>query len=108
LLFLIYINDFPLFIDKLAIPIIFADDTSALIADKNPDMLVFKLHTAFQAVNNWFMSNLLTINFAKTHSMQFLTRNSKPTESKTYFMAHELTQVSHTTFLGLEIDNHLS
>jgi hypothetical protein len=108
LLFLLYINDFPLFIDKLATPIMFADDTSALIADKNTDNLVSKLHSTFQAVNKWFMSNLLTLNFSKTHSMQFLTRNAKPIEKKVHFFEHELTDVSHITFLGLKIDNYLS
>jgi hypothetical protein len=78
LLFFIYINDFPLAIDKISTPILFADDTSILITDKNADILASKLHSVFQVVNNWFRSNLLTINFSKTHSMQFITKNSKP------------------------------
>jgi exonuclease III len=108
LLFLIYINDLPLSIDKIATPVLFADDTSILVADKNADILTSKLQSAFQTLNNWFRSNLLTINFSKTHSMQFITKNSRPIENRTYIMSHELTEVSHISFLGLEIDNLLS
>jgi hypothetical protein len=37
LLFLIYINDFPLTINKLASSILFADDTSIIISNANPE-----------------------------------------------------------------------
>jgi len=37
LLFLIYINDFPLSINKLASSILFADDTSIIVSDTNPE-----------------------------------------------------------------------
>jgi hypothetical protein len=39
LLFLIYINDFPLSINKIAKPILFADDTSIIISNINPEKL---------------------------------------------------------------------
>ena len=107
-LFLIYINDLPLAINNISTPILFADDTSILITDKNIDILASKLNMAFQEINNWFMSNLLTIIFLKTHSMQFITKNSKPIGSKIQYKTNELTETSHITFLGLEIDNLLS
>ena len=37
LLFLIYINDLSLSIDKLASPILFADDTTIIISNANPE-----------------------------------------------------------------------
>jgi hypothetical protein len=37
LLFLLHVNDFPLAINKLSTPILFADDTSLVITDRNPD-----------------------------------------------------------------------
>ena len=37
LLFLIYINDLSLSIHKLANPILFADDTTIIISNANPD-----------------------------------------------------------------------
>jgi hypothetical protein len=65
LLFFICMNDFPLSIDKISTPILFADDTSILITDKNTDILTSTLQSIFQMLNNWFRSNLLTINFPK-------------------------------------------
>jgi hypothetical protein len=37
LLFLLYINDFPLATNKLSTPILFVDNTSLVISDRNPD-----------------------------------------------------------------------
>jgi hypothetical protein len=37
LLFLIYINDFPLSINKIANPILFADNASIIITNTNPE-----------------------------------------------------------------------
>jgi hypothetical protein len=42
LLFLIYINDFPLSVKKIGNPILFADDTSILISNTNPEEFLSK------------------------------------------------------------------
>jgi hypothetical protein len=52
LLFLLYINDFPLAINKLSTPILFADDTSLVITDRNSDNIDMKVDTSFQIVHN--------------------------------------------------------
>jgi hypothetical protein len=62
-LFLLYITDLPLAIDAPATLILFADDTSLLVTDKNLDILNTKLNANLQIVYNWFKSNLLSINF---------------------------------------------
>jgi hypothetical protein len=41
LLFLIYINDFSLTLNKIASSILFADDTSIVISNSNLDVLIF-------------------------------------------------------------------
>jgi hypothetical protein len=61
LLFLLYIKDFPSAINKLSMPILFADDTSLVITDRNSDNIDMKLDTSFQIVHNWFKSTLLSI-----------------------------------------------
>jgi hypothetical protein len=107
-LFLIYVNDLSASINKISTPILFADDTSILVTDKNLDILASKLNAVFQIIINWFSSNLLALNFSKTHSMQFLTKNSKIIDNNINFKTIELTETPHITFLGLEIDNQLS
>jgi hypothetical protein len=108
ILFLIYINDLPLAINDLSIPILFADDTSILVMNLNPDILDSKLNAVFQIVNKWFTSNLLSINLLKTHCMQFKTKNTVVSETKITYYNNVITEVPHITFLGLEIENTLS
>jgi hypothetical protein len=43
LLFLLYINDFPIATNKLSTPILFADDTSLVITDSNSINIAAKL-----------------------------------------------------------------
>jgi hypothetical protein len=74
LLFLLYINDLPLAIDGPAKVILFAGDTSLSVTDKNLEILNTKLSANLRIVYNWFKSNLLSINFLKTHCMQFTTK----------------------------------
>jgi hypothetical protein len=67
LLFLLYINDLPLAADESVMPILFADDTSLMVMDRNPVILDAKLCVNLQIVDSWFKSNLLSINFFKTY-----------------------------------------
>jgi hypothetical protein len=80
LLFLIYINDLPITICKIARSIIFADDTS--IIRTNDNMVDFRntLYLTMIEISSWFRSNLLTLNYDKTHFLQFLTKKKKKNE----------------------------
>jgi len=66
LLFLTYINDFPLTINKLASSILFADDMSIIISDTNPEEFTNTINSVMTEIMDWFQSNLLTLNFDKT------------------------------------------
>jgi hypothetical protein len=58
----------PLALDDSVMPMLFADDTSLIVTAKILDILDTKLIRAnIQIVYNWFKSNLLSINFLKTH-----------------------------------------
>jgi hypothetical protein len=81
LMFLIYVNDLPSVIpctlaDKNSSIILFADDTSVII--NYPRLMNFErnLNINFRIVNEWFNSNLLSLNFDKTYHMQFITKNT--------------------------------
>ena len=71
LLFLIYINDFPLTINKLASSILFANDTSIIISNTNPEEFTNAINSVMTEIMDWFQSNLLTLNFNKTTFLQF-------------------------------------
>ena len=95
-------------INDISIPILFADDTSVLVIDRNPNELDLILSVVLQIINNWFTSNLLSINFQKTHCMQFTTKNSTLMGSKVQVNSNEIIELPHIKFLGFEIDNTLS
>ena len=58
LLFLLFINDLPLFVRKKSIPILYADVTSILISHYNLFDLKNEIKTLFISLNEWFKNNL--------------------------------------------------
>ena len=75
LLFLIYVNDLSKIISDKSSPILFAEDTSFIIANCNEIKFKFNANEIFKEINKWFHSNLLMINYDKTYFLQFLTKN---------------------------------
>ena len=59
LLFLIYINDLPKAVERRALPILFADDTSILLTSPNNTQIHSNLNFVFEQPNKWFKSNHL-------------------------------------------------
>jgi len=80
LLFLIYINNLSLSINKLASPILFADDTTIIISNTNPQEFKNNINLIMTKITNWFQSNLLTLSCNIKHFMQFLTKKNKMKE----------------------------
>ena len=54
LLFLLFINDLPMFVREKSIPILFADDTSILISHSNLFDFKNEIKTLFITLNEWF------------------------------------------------------
>jgi len=82
LLFLIYINDFSLTINKIANPILFSGDTSIIISNTSPEGFKSNISLVLIETINWFQSNLLTTNCDKTHFLQFLTKKHNKIKCK--------------------------
>jgi hypothetical protein len=57
LLFLIFINDLPKFINSKSVPILFADDTTILVSHLNPLVFYKTINSVFQNLNDWFNHN---------------------------------------------------
>jgi hypothetical protein len=76
LLFLLYINDLPKIINKLALPIIFADDTSILLSNINTKDFEECIHKTLDYLNRWFKTNKLSLNLNKTHYIHFKTKRN--------------------------------
>ena len=71
LLFLIYINDLPVALNKMATSVIFADDTSVIITNNNKTDFENALQQTRIEMSSWFRSNLLTLNYEKTYLYNF-------------------------------------
>jgi hypothetical protein len=72
LLFIIYINDLPLFINKLAKVFLFANDTGILDTRKNHAELKHKVMDTLSLIVNWFVANKLALNMNKTNTIKFV------------------------------------
>lgn len=71
----------------------FADDTNILITSPNPNDFQIITNTTLNCVNEWLTVNLLSINFDKTHYIQF-TNNNKPI-THTEIALQQQTNYSH-------------
>jgi hypothetical protein len=80
LIILIFINDLPKFINDKYVPILFANDTSILVTHSNPMIFYNIINMVFHTLNGWFKNNLLSLNFAKTHFIKFITKNNNQIE----------------------------
>jgi hypothetical protein len=63
LLFLEYINDLPLYLNRISTPIQFADDTSVLITSQNPRDFNIITNEILKKLDKWFKTNLLSLNY---------------------------------------------
>jgi hypothetical protein len=77
LLFLIYINDLPKTINNFANSVLFTDDTSIIITNTDAQEFKHNIDVVLQEITNWFLSNLLTLNYNKTHFLQFFVKKTK-------------------------------
>jgi hypothetical protein len=80
LLFLIFVNDLPKFINDKSVLILFADDSSILVSHPNPMVFYNIISTVFQILNDWFKHNFLSLNLAKTHFIKFISKNNNQIE----------------------------
>ena len=81
LLFLIYINDIAQSSNILDF-ILFANDTSALLASNDIMTLEPALNTEISKVSNWLIANKLSINIKKTNYMIFKSRQKEIKQPK--------------------------
>ena len=108
LLFLIRINDLSKSVSDKSSPILFADDTSYIIANRDKDRFKFNTNEIFNEVNKWFCSNLLTLNYDKTYFLQFSTKTDYKINMQVSFGDRKFATTQSLKFLGLTIDTTLT
>jgi hypothetical protein len=108
LLFIIYINDVPSNINHFANAILFADDTSIVITEKNYENLNQKIQFALDCSNRWFKANQLVLNLMKTNIIKFSPSHFPQSQLITEHDNTTISEVVNTKFLGVHIDNHFN
>jgi hypothetical protein len=108
LLFLLYINDLPTIIPKNNSIVLFANDTSILIKDADNIDFNININQSLTTIISWFNSNLLTLNFNKTHYVELKTKNYFEVQTKVRYEHNDISNSTETKFLGLIIDETLS
>jgi hypothetical protein len=108
LLFILHINDLPNSIMQNATPIIFADDTSILIARHDANKLQEDLTQIYIQVLEWFKQNSLSLNINKTFFTQFFTKGIICPDTTITYGNECITRVNDLKFLGLNINNTLN
>jgi hypothetical protein len=106
--FLLYRNDLPHSLNKNNKIVLFANDTSLIIS--NPDPIKFKddANKILQHIQEWFNTNLISLNWEKTHFMHFTTKNNSFSNFDIIYKDKKLTNDDSVKFLGLTLDNSLS
>ena len=99
-----YINDLPKIIYNISRPTLFADNTSIIITNSGPSEFKKNINYVVIEINNWCNSNLLSLNFDKTHFVPFVTKNSQENDMP---ILYENQQINNAKFLRLIIDSFL-
>jgi hypothetical protein len=108
LFFLLYINYLPKIITKDNSMVLFADNTSLLITGFNKLDCNINITQSLHSIISWFNSNLLILNFDKTHYVEFRTKNYYQVETILRYEQKDISSPTETKFLGLIIDETLS
>jgi len=76
----------------------------------NPNHLNFEksVNKIIQDINEWFSTNLFSLNLDKTHFVHFVTKNSSLIDFNIMHGDKKIDNVYNTQFLGLTLDNTLS
>ena len=113
LLFLLYINDMPLFSQILSY-VLFADDTTALYSSPSINDLFTVINNELATLQKWFSASKLQINATKTNLILFTTHQREKhfignNENQYLFLSNsQIRPTSSVRFLGLQLDKNLT
>jgi len=106
LFYYIYINVLPMSVKHVSKAILFSDDTSVIVTDKDFDSFRQKTYLALTSLNQWFLYNQLVLNITKTKVIKFTPKTTAHAPLDIYYKDNVIDEVKSTKFLGTLIDNH--
>ena len=106
-LFLFYINDLPTAIPNSHVTL-FADDTTISFSQKTVNFLNNQCNENLTILQDWCLSNRLTINISKTELFTVSNRALSPGEVAVTLGGSQLDVKSSCKFLGVTLDSKLT
>ena len=108
MLFIIYINDLPLRINSLSEPVLFADDTSIIISNRNFEDFCSVSNLVLYHMIKCFAANNLVLNVDKMNIMKFITKYLSHSTLCIRYKEKYIQETVYTKFLGLRIYSHIN
>lgn len=110
LLFLLFINDLPLYVDDVSSDL-YADDTTLYDIQDSLDMIEQNLQSGLNQLHIWCKNNGMVLNSAKTKVMLITTNQKRQrldnTNLNLLYMDEALKMISNDKILGVFVDNNL-
>ena len=110
LMFLLFINDLPLYTDNVKTDL-YADDTTLHENDKSISNIKKKLQIALNNLQEWCKNNGMVLNTTKTKIMLITTRQKRlhitKEEIELTYNQQTLNHISEDKILGVQVDDHL-
>jgi hypothetical protein len=94
---------FPVFSNTVK-PVLFADDTSLVISSNNNLRYNNNVNITFACLNEWFNSNLLTLNFSKSKHVQSAAKSCLNTEVMVNYHNNAIPNSTEVKFLGIIVE----
>ena len=88
--------------------IFFAVNMSILVINPNKIYFNININQTFLDINTWFKDNLLSLNFNKTHSLEFRVKHCCNVNTEIKCNQKYITKATMTKLLGLIIDDILT
>jgi len=108
LLFIVYINDLPMSVKHVSEAILFADDTSVIVTDKDHNSFKQKTNLALTSLNQWFYISQLVLNITKTNVIKCTPKTTAHVPLDIYYKDNVIDEEKSTKFLGMHINNHMN
>ena len=110
LLFLLFINDLPLYVNNVSAEL-YADDTTLYDIQTSMELIKQNLQLSLNQLHVWCRNNGIVLNSAKTKVMLITTSQKRQrlpnTSLNLKYMAKTLKMISNDKILGVFVDNNL-
>ena len=104
----VYILLQPKITDRNAEVVLYADETSIIVTNHNPERLQISLNKALADIITWFKTNLLSLNFDKSYYLHFQTKHHTDIKFDIKYLNKNIASTQTVKFLGLMVDDTLS